>query len=50
MARSLFTVGYEGATVDTFIAKLLENEIEIRLSGLVLTKPALRVIHTLIGV
>lgn len=28
MARSLFTVGYEGATVDTFIAKLIENEVE----------------------
>lgn len=28
MAGQLFTVGYEGATIDTFIANLLSNNIE----------------------
>jgi uncharacterized protein (DUF488 family) len=28
MARQLFTVGYEGTTIDTFIVNLLSNSIE----------------------
>jgi len=28
MARQLFTVGYEGTTIDTFIVNLLSNNIE----------------------
>jgi len=28
MARQLFTVGYEGSTIDTFIANLLSNNID----------------------